>query len=876
MDKRTLLAASGVVLGIGLLGGAYTLHRKTTTLPNSWPTPPTSASVGPALEELGNKYPNLKKLAEDPKIGSILKEFAEAYSAGGVERAKSFARERGFMNGNDDITLTVLTENNETGELEASLTALKVQILHRGDNQLDVLLPWLVVEEEAKSGTPPETLIGKVSDLKNVRGILPMEQVEKNQNPFDPSRSVDGVKVSHADRWHSAGFKGAGVKVGILDPEISKAPQFLGKVIPANTPIYMGSCVSGGRSVDDEGLHGSAAAEIVYAMAPGAQLYMACSLGDDDAAIQWLVNQGVRIISYSAGGIYGPRNGTGRSQDRIDRLAKQGILWVNAAGNDGRTFHRGLLAGTLGWQSFVNGKTAMGFKTKTVDGSIKITLIWNEWKSSFVSDYDLYLFDASMNEIARSTNRNTVIRQPTESISANLRLGTQYYIGIRANQGARVANFVLNVHNANTIELLTPAGSLNQPADAKGALSVGAVSWNTSKIASYSSRGPTEDGRLKPEISAPTEVSSVVYRGSFAGTSAATPHVSGAAALVWSRFPNYSREQVIQFLLGRVRDLGAPGPDNDYGYGYLDMGDPALGIATVAPTATAPPRPGIPTQPTSTPPRPGTAAPTYPTALPFPTALPVPTIAPPSPSPKPISPEDDDSDLLQTFITILILAVIGGFVFVGGLIFLAIKLLRGSKPSPPRPPPQYWGSPQAPSPPFSPSPAPQPGGLWQPNPAPAPHPPPKFTPGDISIGPFSPGGTVVPTGHGWTATLIALSGSISGNQLQLRPGIISLGRSPGNQFILPDPKVSSRHAVIKTDENGCWIEDMNSRNGLYINGSRVQKHFLRPGDVITIGPFHLRFEVSLDHYLLMYRGRCGSEGAACYATAYYCICVRVG
>ncbi|MDW8251465.1 MAG: S8 family serine peptidase, partial [Myxococcales bacterium] len=629
MDKRILLATSGVAVGLGLLGGAYLLHRKTPRPPTSWPTPPPSASVGPALEELGSKHPNLKKLLEDPKIGSVLKEFAEAYSTGGVPKAKEFARERGFMNGADDITLTVLTENDETAELEASLRELKAEIVGRGDSQVDIQIPWTVVEDEARSGRPPEELIEKVANLKNVRGVLPMDRPEKNQNPFGRSgRSAEGVRVTHADRWHSAGFKGAGVKVGILDPEVSKSAQFLGTVLPKNTPIFLGGCVNRqGISIDDEGIHGPAAAEIVHAMAPEAQLYLACSLGDDDAAINWLVQQGVRIISYSAGGIYGRRNGTGRSQDRINRLARQGILWVNAAGNDGKTFHRGQLAGGSGWHQFAPGKGAMGFKTKSATGSIKATLIWNHWDQAFISDYDLFIFDRQMNEIARSANRNTTIRQPMEIISARLKPGAQYFIGIRGNQSARPASFILNIHNAGSIEYPVPSGSLGQPADAVGALSVGAVSWDTTRLAPYSSRGPTEDGRLKPEISAPTEVPSLVYKGNFAGTSAAAPHVSGAAALVWGRYPQFTRNQVVHFLLSRARDLGPTGPDNEYGHGYLDLGDPGTSIASVPPTAVPTTLPtAVPTTPPQVPP-----TITVPTTPPTTTTPPIPPTPPPAP-----------------------------------------------------------------------------------------------------------------------------------------------------------------------------------------------------------------------------------------------------
>lgn len=61
------------------------------------------------------------------------------------------------------------------------------------------------------------------------------------------------------------------------------------------------------------------------------------------------------------------------------------------------------------------------------------------------------------------------------------------------------------------------------------------------------------------------------------GTSFAAPHVSGAAALVWQMFPFFSADQVRQTLLGTARDIGAPGVDEVFGYGLLDVGKAVLG-----------------------------------------------------------------------------------------------------------------------------------------------------------------------------------------------------------------------------------------------------------------------------------------------------------
>ncbi|PJL59598.1 autotransporter serine protease [Stenotrophomonas maltophilia] len=56
------------------------------------------------------------------------------------------------------------------------------------------------------------------------------------------------------------------------------------------------------------------------------------------------------------------------------------------------------------------------------------------------------------------------------------------------------------------------------------------------------------------------------------GTSFAAPLVSGAAALVWQRYPYFDNNLVRQTLLGTAKDIGAPGVDAVFGYGLLDIG----------------------------------------------------------------------------------------------------------------------------------------------------------------------------------------------------------------------------------------------------------------------------------------------------------------
>ncbi len=118
------------------------------------------------------------------------------------------------------------------------------------------------------------------------------------------------------------------------------------------------------------------------------------------------------------------------------------------------------------------------------------------------------------------------------------------------------------------------SSSLLGPADAAGAMAVGAINynnWTTGPQASYSSQGPTNDGRTKPDIMGPDNVSSDVYGSGFAGTSASSAHVAGAAALILDRYPDFNVEQLWQSLILTAIDMGDPGKDNIYGYGRLRL-----------------------------------------------------------------------------------------------------------------------------------------------------------------------------------------------------------------------------------------------------------------------------------------------------------------
>jgi pSer/pThr/pTyr-binding forkhead associated (FHA) protein len=69
----------------------------------------------------------------------------------------------------------------------------------------------------------------------------------------------------------------------------------------------------------------------------------------------------------------------------------------------------------------------------------------------------------------------------------------------------------------------------------------------------------------------------------------------------------------------------------------------------------------------------------------------------------------------------------------------------------------------------------------------------------------------------------------------------TLGRAPGNNVVLDDPRASRFHAVIAREANFFIISDLFSRNGLQVNGRNVHASALQSGDTVTIGDCQARF-----------------------------------
>jgi subtilisin family serine protease len=395
----------------------------------------------------------------------------------------------------------------------------------------------------------------------------------------------EGVATTGAVAWHAAGLRGAGVRVAVIDLGFSRWRESRANGdLPAST-VAVSFC-PGTLELTD---HGTAVAEIVAEMAPAARITLLCAqtvaaLGQ---AENWAKRHGVQIINHSASWFNSSRGDGAAPLDTpagIVAVARAaGILWVNAAGNRAQQHWSGTFADADGdgWHEFApadEGNTlSIPWGSRTC-----AALKWDGWPTTNV-DYDLYLVRDDGVTVASSTTAQTGTQPPTELLCyGNPVRGRMHAIAIRGRQAAAPPRLDLFVYPRPDLEHQVAEGSVTEPGSSPSALTVGAVCWQNDGLESFSSRGPTIDGRLKPELTAPDFVSSFSYgrfggcggQSGFAGTSAASPHAAGAAALVKDAYPSFGPAELQQFLETHAVDLGLPGRDESFGAGRLALGAP--------------------------------------------------------------------------------------------------------------------------------------------------------------------------------------------------------------------------------------------------------------------------------------------------------------
>ena len=382
-----------------------------------------------------------------------------------------------------------------------------------------------------------------------------------------------------------AGFFGLASSIAMGElPENTTAVDFTGFGIENSTP------------------HGVVVAEHLMDMAPGIDLTV-IMVGDEvdvENAADYIRDHDIQVLNLSLGW-FGRSyyDDTGPITPIFNELHDvDGVFCAVAAGNDARGHWRG------GWiDEDGDGvlEFAPGVEQITVidPRGILMVLNWNQYGNSetdLAADLIATPIDGGEERVVKTSDfEQNGPQDPVEALGGSTDANDIYSIRIRWVGGNLPPDLdmTLQVLTARGLDYGFAASSVVDPAVGHGVFTVGAIdqlNWTLPDppLEVFSSQGPTNDGRLKPNLVAPDGTSSWndMFGDKAFGTSFSSPTTAGAAALLIAQDPSRTALDVADVLHAGAVDKGAPGPDPEYGYGLLRLavGEPPVATDDVGET----------------------------------------------------------------------------------------------------------------------------------------------------------------------------------------------------------------------------------------------------------------------------------------------------
>lgn len=242
-----------------------------------------------------------------------------------------------------------------------------------------------------------EVPVSLLADASQQAGVIKVKPITPNQ-PAQGTIGGQGATAHGADAWHDAGFKGQGVKVGVLDLGFEGFSDLQGTELPSSVEV---KCADGATLSDCTGSskHGTGVTEILYDVAPDATyyIYYARTKGDWKSAVDWMVSEGVDVINASISREWdGPGDGTSPYTDSplkaVDAAVAGGSVFVTSAGNEGQSTWYGSFTDDDDddVMEFASGDECNGVDL-VADKTFIAQLRWNDTWQGSTKDLDLYL-----------------------------------------------------------------------------------------------------------------------------------------------------------------------------------------------------------------------------------------------------------------------------------------------------------------------------------------------------------------------------------------------------------------------------------------------------------------------------------------------------
>ncbi len=337
--RRLLFLAVGMV-GVVLLtslGGGASAGPETGSgvpLPSGPPPAPFLPNAGFTTDgptTNGSAAAGLILSLKSPAgLDSALYQMERVHEAQGVDAAQTFAFSRGLTLLGGDVRVIVEAEPGRARDARVAVSACGGRLIDGYEEYLSAWLPLgtleSLLEEPGVLRITPDVSLVPADPLwsEAAHRARPTSSPAADKTPGGSIIS-EGVAETHADAWHAAGYRGRGLKVGIVDVGFAGYSELLGTELPSSVEVWRSGATASAEN------HGTMVAQVVHDMAPEAGLFLAAARTpvETGRAVDWLLQLGVQVINHScSNAAEGLGDGRGPYNDIVTRAVDHGVFWA--------------------------------------------------------------------------------------------------------------------------------------------------------------------------------------------------------------------------------------------------------------------------------------------------------------------------------------------------------------------------------------------------------------------------------------------------------------------------------------------------------------------------------------------------------------------